>query len=528
MNPPQLPTARTTPDTPPDSPASLPRRTVLQALLAAGCAPGLLRQAHANDHSTERFALGLASGSPRPDRLVLWTRLTGPDLPEATDLDWELAEDEAFTRIAARGRETVRADEAHTVHAEPQGLRPGRWYWYRFRALGQQSATGRTRTAPAPDARGQVLRFATASCQRWDQGRYAAWADLAGQDPDLVLFLGDYIYEYGTSEKSTAPRRHEGGLCRTLADYRARYAQYKTDPQLQAIHARAPWITIWDDHEVDNDYAGDVDASLAPDFPARRAAAVQAYWEHMPFPRAWKPRGGEMRLYGQFDWGRLARIITLDDRQYRDVQACPRPGRAGSNTVMGRDCEALRDPRRTLLGQAQEQWLAGAWDKQRGWNLLAQQTLMARQTHKPLDEGGRYWTDGWDGYPAARQRLLQGMQAARARNPVVLGGDVHAHVVAGLKLDFDNERAPVLASEFCASSISSHGMEQAHLDAWRPLNPHIQLSRSDVRGTMLFELDERRLRAQLRHVASPWDADSAVSTLARFEVEAGRPGPQAA
>lgn len=507
-------------------PTALPRRRLLQAALAAGTAPVWLKWAHAAGDSIDRFALGVSSGTPRADTVVLWTRLTGADLPERVDVAWEIAEDERFERIAARGTEVAFETEAHSVHAEPAGLKPDRWYWYRFRALGQQTATARTRTSPAPDADVRSLRFATASCQRWDQGRWAAWSDLRARDPDVVLFLGDYIYEYGTPANRHEPRRHEGGRCRTLADYRARYAQYKSDPKLRDLHAQAPWICIWDDHEVDNDYAGDVDYDLSPDFHRRRAAAVQAYWEHMAFPRAWKPDDGAMRIYTQFDWGRLARILAVDDRQYRDPQACPLKGHGGANTLPAKHCPQLFDPKRTLLGAPQEQWLANAWDRERGWNLLMQQTLMARLTHEPMSTGGRFWTDGWDGYPAARQRLLAGMVDARARNPVILGGDVHANVVSDLRMDFEREDLPIIAAEFCATSISSAGRDQAHMDKWKPLNPHVHLARSDTRGYQLFELRGDRLEAEIRHVVSPWDDDSPVASLARFTVEADRPGVQ--
>ena len=503
------------------------RRGLLQAALAAGCAPALLR--HADAAAEALFALGIASGSPRPERLVLWTRLLGAALPDAVPVHWELAEDEGFRTVVARGSELAEPGTAHSVHAEPQGLRPDRWYWYRFTALGQQSPVGRTRTAPAADAVAGPLRFAIASCQRWDHGEYAAWGDMARQELDLVLFLGDYIYEYATPADSRAPRRHRGGPCRTLDDYRQRYAQYKSDAQLQAMHARAPWILIWDDHEIDNDWAGDVSQNLEPDFHARRVAAAQAYWEHQPFPRALRPRGAEMALAQRHDWGRLARIITIDDRSWRDPQACPKPGRGGSNTVALKDCPALLDPKRTLLGAAQEQWLKEAWDPQRPWNLLAQQTLMARFNAQPPAEGpGIHWTDGWDGYPAARERLLRDLQSRRPPNAVVLGGDVHANYVADLKLDWADEKAPVLASEFCGSSISSHGLAQARLDQALPLNPHIHYGRSDQRGYMRFELSAARLEAELLQVARPWDAQSPVERAARFVVEAGRPGAQAA
>lgn len=494
--------------------------------LAALAALPFVRHARAAD--VPRFALGVASGHPQPDRVVLWTRVTGADLPAELKVEWELADDEAFTRIAARGSDTARGADAHSVHAEPQGLQPARWYWYRFRALGQQSSPGRTRTAPAADAEVARLDFATASCQRWDQGHYAAWRHAAAEGLDLVLFLGDYIYE--TASPANALRAHEGGRVSTLAQYRARYAQYKSDPALQAAHAACPWLVIWDDHEVDNDYAGLTGQSLQPDFAAQCAAAYQAWWEHMPVPKAWRPVDGALRIHGHADWGRLARFLLLDTRQYRDVQACPRPGRAGSNTVNAADCPALLEPQRSLLGVAQERWLAGAWSGERPWNLLAQQTLMARlSSADPAQaEGGRYWTDGWDGYPAARQRLLQTLAERRVPGPVVLGGDVHAFGVADLKLDFADPRSPTVASEFCGTSIASLGPPQARLDAALPFNPHLLHARSDQRGYLRFTLERETLQVALRVVADARDPASGIGTAARFAVAAARPGVQRA
>ena len=224
-------------------------------------------------------------------------------------------------------------------------------------------------------------------------------------DLDLVLFLGDYIYERPAAGADPV-RRVEPVKVRTLAGYRDRHALYKSDAALQAAHAVCPWLIVWDDHEVDNDYAGLQGQDLQFNFAGQRAAAYQAYWEHMPLPKAVRPVDGAMRIYGHLDWGRLARIHLLDDRQHRDPQACPRPGRGGSNTVALADCSALADPRRTLLGAAQERWLAENWSLDRPWNLLAQQTLMARFDWANPAKGGRYWTDGWDGYAPARSRLL--------------------------------------------------------------------------------------------------------------------------
>lgn len=497
------------------------RRQVLGGLAAA---PLFIRHALAADEP--RFALGIASGHPRADRVVLWTRLSGAELPERVDVRWELAHDEAFTRIAAQGTEVAEAAWAHSVHAEPQGLEAGRWYWYRFTALGQRSMAGRTRTAPAPDA-AATLRFSIASCQRFDHGHYAAWRHMATQDLDLVLFLGDYIYEYASPP--TALRLHHGTTVLTLDDYRARYAQYKGDPALQAAHAMAPWITIWDDHEVENDYAGDVPQSGPdPRFASRRAHAVQAYWEHMPFPKAMRPRGTAMRLYERYDWGTLARIHTLDGRAYRDVQVCKRFGRSRSNTVPLADCPGMLDERRSLPGLAQERWLAQGWDLQRPWNLLAQQTLMARFSWSDPAQGGTYWNDGWDGYAVSRQRVLRGVAERQLPGAVVLGGDVHAHYVADLRVDDDDAKSPVVATEFCGTSIASHGMAQPRLDAALPFNPHVRHARSDQRGYVGFTLDARQLQAQLHAVRDPKDPMSKVNVAARFAVEPGRPGAQPA
>ncbi len=341
------------------------------------------------------------------------------------------------------------------------------------------------------------LRFAIASCQRHDHSEYAAWGDMATQELDLVFFLGDYIYESATAVDSKAPRRHHGGQCRTLEDYRQRYAQYKSDPQLQAMHANAPWILTWDDHETQNDWSGRRVARPGPRFPERRVAAAQAYWEHQPFPEA--PASARRRHDAEpaLRLGQPGAAVTIDDRSWRDPQACPKPGRGGSNTVDLKDCPSLRNPQRTLLGAPQEQWLRDSWDATRPWNLLAQQALMARfNSQDPAKGPGRYWTDGWDGYPFARERLLRDLAARQVPNAVVLGGDVHANYVSDLKLDWDDPTAPVLASEFCGTSISSNGSEQSRLDKALPFNPHIRYGRSDQRGYMRFELRAERLEAE--------------------------------
>jgi alkaline phosphatase D len=497
------------------------RRTLLQGSAAFTFAPWLLRNARAAD--VQRFALGVASGQPRSDGMVLWTRLVGSELPERVPVRWELARDEQFREIAAMGVETAEAAWAHSVHAEVAGLAPGRWYWYRFFALGQQSAVGRTRTAPAANE-AATLKFAIASCQRWDVGHYAAWRHLANEELDLVMFLGDYIYEYASRPDSVRQTESKATVT-TLEQYRARYATHKSDPALQAAHAAAPWLLVWDDHEVANDYANLQGQMLQPNFKQQRAAAYQAYWEHMPYPNSARPNGANMRITGRLDWGSLARIHLLDDRQYRDPQACPKPGRGGGNTVTQPACPELLDPKRTLLGTEQERWLASGWSLERPWNLLAQQTLMARFGWGDAASGeATYWTDGWDGYTPARNRLLGTVAERKVPGVVVLGGDVHANYVADLKLDFDDAAGKVVATEFCGTSITSLGLAQARIDAARAFNPHVKYARSDQRGYMRFVLDANQLQAQLQVVADALDPASGVSTAARFVVDAEQPG----
>ena len=329
------------------------------------------------------FALGVASGYPTADGVVLWTRLAPDPLQGGTmgalpiEVAWEVAHEECFRRIARRGVTLARPEDAHSVHVEIKGLAPARWYWYRFRMGSELSPVGRTRTAPAVGAELADLRFAFASCQHYEHGYYTAYRHMARDALDLVVHLGDYIYE--GSWGGHPVRAHTGVEPVNLGDYRNRYALYRSDLDLQAIHAAFPWVAIWDDHEVDNDYANDRSEDLAPraQFLARRAAAYRAYYEHMPLPASARPRGPDMRLYARVGFGGLAAFHLLDDRQYRDYQACPKPGRGGANTVEA--CAERSDPNRSVLGSEQERWLTEGLTRSRArWNLIAQQTLMAR------------------------------------------------------------------------------------------------------------------------------------------------------
>jgi alkaline phosphatase D len=506
------------------------RRRFLQALAAAAVSPVLHARAQGPARfAADPFALGVASGYPHPGGMVLWTRLVGGLDPVAYPVRWEVAADESMRTIVAAGSATADPAWAHSVRVEPTGLEPDRWYWYRFIAGDAASPVGRTRTAPRPDAAVQKLRFCFASCQQYEQGYFVAYRHVVADDPDLVAFLGDYIYESSWGKDHV--RKHDAGEPYTLAEYRARYALYRSDPDLQAAHAACPWIVTWDDHEVDNDYADDrpEDGMERDQFLLRRAAAYRAYYEHMPLPERMRPKGPDMRIYTQLGWGQLGRFFVLDDRQYRSWHACPRPGRrGGSNTVDIRKCDRLANPNRSMLGRAQEKWLEGALAESRArWNLLAQQTPMAQFDQKP-GPGRRAWTDGWDGYPAARQRLFDFLAAQRIANPVVLGGDVHSFNIADLRRDFDDDKSPVVASEFVGTSISSQSWPQDRRDRYVSDNPHIRLMDGRYRGYTRVEVTAKEMRVGLRAMESVQSREAACGTLATFTVRDGRPGPQRA
>lgn len=515
------------------------RRRFLQALAAAGLfssIPALRAQLQVRPRfAADPFSLGVASGYPLPAGVMLWTRLApvpdapgGGMLPEVVPVRWEVAGDERMSKVVASGIAYATPDWAHSVHVEVTRLEPARWYWYRFTAGEAVSPVGRTRTAPGPGAKPEKLRFAFASCQHYEQGYFSAYRHMANDDLDLVVFLGDYIYESSWGREPV--RRHNNSEPHTLTDYRARYALYKSDPDLQSAHAAFAWISTWDDHEVENDYANDRSENVDhPEwFLARRAAAYKAYYEHMPLRREMLPFGPHARLYTRLAFGNLASFHVLDDRQYRSPQVCPRPGRGGSNTVDVADCTEIADASRTMLGATQEKWLeAGLGASKANWNILAQQTTMAQFDQKP-GPGRRAWTDGWDGYPAARRKLIDFMAEAKVANPVVIGGDVHMFFVNDIKRNFDDPRSAAVASEFVGTSITSQAFPQSTVDRFLPDNPHVKLADSRFRGYARVEVSPQRILTDLRAMDSVKERDAACSTLASFVVEEGRPGAQKA
>ena len=494
-------------------------------LLAALAAPAMARAAGSVRFASHPFTLGVASGYPAADGVALWTRLAPSPLdgggmaPEAVRVAWEVAEDEAFRRIVRKGSELAVPQNAHAVHAEVDGLLPAREYFYRFMAGNEVSAVGRTRTAPEA-GKGDRLRLALGSCQQYEQGYFVAHRHLAAEGADLVVFVGDYIYESSWGREHV--RKHHQPEPKTLAQYRDRYALYKSDADLQKSHAAAPWIVTWDDHEVDNDYADDRSQDLDPDFLARRAAAYQAFYEHMPLRRSVLLAGGGMRIYGALDWGGLARFHILDDRQYRSHQACPPPGRGGS-TIVGAACSERLDPKLTLLGAAQEQWLDASLARSKAaWNVIVQQTLFVPAGRRTKD-GLVHWTDSWDGYPAARERLLRSIAERRPANPVIVGGDVHAAIVAQVHGEPANPASPVVAAEVVTTSITSQGFA-AMIGGMKRENAHIEYADSDRRGYVMLELEASKGAARHRAGDTVKRADAGIATAATFALESGRPG----
>jgi alkaline phosphatase D len=479
------------------------------------------------------FTLGVASGDPAPRGVVLWTRLAPqPLLPDGgmpartVPVDWQVAADPRFRRVVRGGTVLAQPAHAHAVHVEVEGLEPARPWWYRFRAGGELSTVGRTRTLPAPGASPGRLTLAVVSCQHFEHGYYTAYQHLAQEDLDLVLHLGDYLYETAPAEGQ--PRRHIGPAPVDLAGYRLRHALYRTDPDLQAAHAAVPFVLAWDDHEVENDYASDQSERFDPPaaFRRRRAAGYRAYWEHLPLRRSSRPRGPAARLYRRLRFGDLAELAVLDTRQYRDDQPCAANGVGRSQVVTG--CQERLDPERSLLGSEQRRWLLAGLDRSRArWNVIAQQLLMAELDVQP-GPGRAYGSDGWDGYAGERARLLGFLAARRPSNPVVLGGDMHSFWVNDLTLNNHQPDAQVLASEFVGTSVSSSGPLYEQYRSYLADNPHVRFFESRWRGYLRCQVDHRRWRTDLRVVETVQRPGAPVRTLASFVVEQGRPGPQRA
>lgn len=461
------------------------------------------------------FPLGVASGEPSTDGFVLWTRI--PDLEADAEVGFEIAEDDGFRRIVRRGRAIAHRSRGGAVHLEATGLEAGRSYAYRFHHGGAISRTGRTATLSAAPER---LRLALTSCQHWEHGWFTAYADMIAAAPAAVLQVGDYIYEKSFG-KGPDVRAFGAAPPVSLVDYRARHALYRTDPHLAAAHAAMSFIVAWDDHEVENDYGGET-AGVTADpaaFLRRRAAAYQAYFEHMPLrPSALRGDGG-VRLYRRFGFGDLATVHVLDTRQYRTAGPCRVAGHLGGRIL--EDCAAVFDPEASMLGQTQETWLMdGLTRDQATWSLLAQQTLFSRLI-LPTGPEARY-SDIWDGYPASRDRVSAAL--AEKPNPVILSGDVHSFWVNDVLRDFARPDQPPIATEFVTSCLASRNGPEAFFGPAKGLNPHVRHLDNRRAGYVLLDFDRTRLTADLRAVDDLTDPDSACRSTGRFVVDAGRPG----
>jgi alkaline phosphatase D len=504
----------------------------------------LLRHAAARSwRAGDPFSLGVASGAPRPDGFVLWTRLapaplsSNPETPGGMSggdvtLGYEIATDAAMREIVQHGVATAEQAFAYSVHLDVAGLQAGRPYWYRFTSGEAASRIGRAATLPAPGAALDRLRFGFVSCSNYEHGYFSAYRHLADENPEFVLYLGDYIYEYVELMRATVRSHSDGIEAATLPTYRNRYAQYRLDQDLQRLHAEVPALVTWDDHEVQNDYA-DKWSQYFDDpaqFLIRRAAAYRAFYEHMPVrPILSHPEGPMMRVYDRFTFGDLIEVSMIDGRQYRSREACyAPPNKGGGHLETDASCPERREAARTMLGFAQEAWLHTALARSKArWNLIAQDVLMA-QLRKKQGDGDAFWTDDWNGYPANRTRLLKRINETRVSNPVVVGGDAHSFFANDLRLDFDDPAAPVVATEFVGTSISAYGLPYDVVAPLLPDNPHIHFFESRRRGYVCVDLERAHMQVRMRAVSDVTDPKADISTLRTFAVEDGHPGVVAA
>ena len=460
------------------------------------------------------FTLGVASGDPGADRVVLWTAI---DRPDERAVVVEIATDPAMASIVGRHTSTAHPDEAMTTRLVASGLRADTEYWYRFLVDGHHSPIGRTRTAPAPGTLpGAELTIGHLSCMRRSDGYWTALADLADAAPDIVVHCGDYVYE-----ADGGPIRPEDRTPPTDLDgYRALWRSYKADPDLQAAHAVAPWLMTWDDHEVENNYQGD-DPGDPPDgeaFAAQRAAAYRAWWEFTPtaLPAPSPVTTTDLGVHRTIDWGALTRFVLLDSRQYRDDQPCP----GDLATDVGPRCDASETV--SMLGGAQESWVGEVVHHEATWTTIVNQTVLHQWRFL---SGNLLWNlDQWDGYPAARRRLLD--QLRGAPDPVVLTGDVHSSWAADLWLDFDAASAadtePV-GVEFVGPGVSSrfpHALQGAASFLPNSLD-YIDWAETTKRGWVRHRVDAESWTAEFRLVDDITTPGSPVRVHRRVTVARG-------
>lgn len=473
---------------------------------------------------SDLFRHGVASGDPLTDRVILWTRVTPAGLGGAVDVDWRIAADPALTQVVARGSARTTADRDFTVKVDAGGLQPGRPYYYAFEAAGERSPIGRTKTLPTAADR---VRLASVCCSNYPAGYFNVYRAVANRpDLDAVVHVGDYIYEfqngvYGDGSgllRIPEPRKE----AITLSDYRIRYATYRSDPDLQEAHRVHPFIAVWDDHEVTNDgWAGGA-GNHNPDrgegeWAVRQAAGYRAYLEWMPVRES---DASGIRLYRSFRFGGLADLVMLDTRGLRDRQA------------PGKDVAALTDPRRTLLGAAQEAWLFDALRASAragtAWRVLGQQVMFSRVTPPQWPVP---YPDTWDGYQGARDRVLDFLTAERVRDLAIISGDLHSSWA------FDVVRNPwegyqastgsgSLAVEILTPAISSvplftNPAAREHAPLFRAALPHLKFLDGESRGYVLIDLTPARLLAEWYFVPTVRERTAAETRAGAFVCERG-------
>ena len=473
------------------------------------------------------FSLGVACGDPTSNSAILWTRLAprplDPDGGMAgvrVGVNWEVADDEQFTKIVKRGRATAAPELGFSIHVDVTGLEPDRWYFYRFTSADAMSRVGRLRTTPAAGAL-TPLSLAVVSCNHWEQGYYTAYKHLADEKIDLVMHLGDYIYEYGPAAITPArPRQHASTEVRTLDQYRARYAQYKSDPNFQAAHARCPWEVVWDDHEVDNNYAGSIGENeweSEEQMRARRAAGYQAWWEHQPVrvPRA--TSWADLKITRTLEWGALARFWMLDTRQYRANQAC-------DDGIKKVPCGDWEDPKRQFMGADQERWLEqGLKSSSEKWQVIGNQSMAATIDSDP-GPARDISMDSWSGYPVAQKRFLETLGKYAPNRSVVLTGDNHANWVNELR----TAAGKTVATEFLGTSISSGGdgsdvspfFERAAGE-----NPHVKWQ-NNRRGYLVCDVNGDQWGTYFRTVPYVSKPDAPIETASEWWLTRGQAGVQ--
>jgi alkaline phosphatase D len=506
------------------APESISRRAfLLEATAAALSVPLAVRAQNRDDR--ELFRHGVASGDPLPDRVILWTRVTPPPTRSAIgpiQVRWQLATDERLASVVASGTTAASPDRDFTVKVDAGGLRPGQPYYYAFDAGGEQSPVGRTRTLPAQADR---VRLATVSCANYASGYFNVYRCLADRDElDAIVHLGDYMYEFANgvygdaSEIGRVPL--DDGEAVTLDQYRARYAAYRSDPDLQAVHARHPFITIWDDHEsANNAWSGGAESHTAARgaWPARQMEAYRAYREWMPIRESSE---AGIHLYRGFRIGTLADLIMLDTRALRDRQ------------TTSTDAATLADPSRSILGRTQESWLFDQLRRsQRGgttWRLLGQQVIFAPVTPPGVPV---LQVDAWDGYPAARGRVLDFLSTETISNLVILTGDIHSSWASDIPRNpiFGYQSATgagSLAVEIVTPAISSpplfsiEGVRE-RVPLLRIAAPHVKYLDGDHRGYVLLDITRERVIADWYHVPTVSERTDRETQAARYVCERG-------